>query len=161
MSFTRSCRLLLVLGIPLSTLGFTCGSTGTSSSADGGDGGGSPPRTDAAPVAITPASANVLTCSTLDFARQPASGSTGSWVVSPASAGSINSSGTYTAPLVVPTGKTSVDYIESAPVVHESMAEIMVATAFPGSPLAVPVSGNTNVMGHPFEHRFAANGSSV
>jgi hypothetical protein len=161
LNFTRSCRLLLLLGIPPSTLGFTCGSTGTSSSADGGDGGGTPPRTDAAPVAITPASTNVLTCSTLDFARQPASGSTGSWVVSPASAGSINSSGTYTAPLVVPTGKTSVDYIESAPVVHEAMAEITVATAFPGSPLAVPVSGNTNVMGHPFEHQFAANGSSV
>jgi hypothetical protein len=63
---------------------------------------------------------------------------------------------------VAPTNPAvQVDFIQSAPRVGESMAHIQVATAFPGSPLAVPVDGNTNVMGRPFEHQFVANGSSV
>ncbi|HEY5241224.1 MAG TPA: sialidase family protein [Polyangiaceae bacterium] len=135
------------------------------SDATGGDAGpegaseGGP--TEGGSLTVSPTTANVLTCGSLQLT---ATGGTGSpaWSVSPSSgAGSVSSSGDYAAPTVAPASPgVTVTCTEGA---QMASASLQVATGFPGAPVPVPIGGNTSAPGSnvPFEHVFSASGSTI
>ena len=127
-----------------------CSSSPGSASQDGGTGAGG--------LTIAPATAHVLTCSTLQFTETggPAGGA---WTVAPAT-GTVSATGDYTAPTVAP-ANPAVTVAYGAGAVSAS-AQIQVATAFVGA--AAPVAIHTmtdNPLNNPFEHQMTANGSQV
>jgi hypothetical protein len=110
----------------------------------------------AAPVVLTPASGNALTCSTV----QMRSTAPGTWTLGTANAGNIVPTGVYTAP--VKASVSSVNIQLTNPTANVS-TQLQIATAFPSAPSVVPLGGNTNGIGNgaPFEHTFSNNGQRV
>lgn len=108
---------------------------------------------------MTPATANVLTCDTLQFKETGGAGN-GSWSVAPA--GSIDAtSGLFTGPLTTPAAPaTTITYAETT---ASTTATVQLATAFLGAVATLPDSSNPDGIGtsSPFEHTFTANGSRV
>lgn len=139
----------------------------SSSSSSGGDtiedsgspdGGGSDVTTSTT-LAVTPATANVLTCDTLQFKETGGAGN-GAWTVSPS--GSIDAkSGLFTAPNTSPASPASTITYTEAPA--SATASVQIATAFLGAPATVPDTTNMGGIGtsYPFEHAFTANGTRV
>jgi hypothetical protein len=110
------------------------------------------------PVAVVPATGDVLTCSSLQLKETGGSGS-GAWSVSPASgSGAVNASGLYAAPLVSPVNPAvTVTYAEGT---SSASSQLTVATAFVGQPGKVPI-GNEVLLNVPFDHQFTTNGSQI
>src|SRR5580693_1843179 len=112
--WAMSRRALLVavaslLGAAVAPAGCDCSSSSTSPSTDAGAPDNFSPPIDSgpaidanAPLAIAPSSANVLTCSTLQLKETGGKGG-GVWSVAPTTgAGSIDTTGDYTAPTISP-----------------------------------------------------------
>ena len=155
---------LSVLAVAASSGAVAACSSSSSSPAEQAPDSGTPQLdagTDSAPgtLTVSPTTANVLTCSTLQFTETGGVGD-GGWSVAPATAsGAIASSGDYTAPLVAPTAPAVT--ITYATATASASAQIQVATAFVGAAAAVPITATDNSLNVPFEHQFAANGSHV
>lgn len=126
------------------------------------------PTADAGPVAdsgpapvtlsITPAKANVLTCSTLQLKASGGAGN-GTWAAAP-SVGTISSAGLYTAPTTAPADPgVGITYTEGT---ASASASLQVATAFLGTPALLPI-GTTSAVDEnaPVDKQFTANGSTI
>jgi hypothetical protein len=123
-------------------------------------------------VTVTPAPANLLTCSTTPFTAT-VTGTTNisvSWSVTPASgAGTIDTAGNYSSPDVAPIAPANTATVTATSVASPSLSDsappFVLATAFPGA--AVPVAGSTGIgeTGNPaigiYQHLAAASGSRV
>lgn len=115
---------------------------------------------DAGSLVVTPASASVLTCGTLQL-TETGGATGGAWTVSPGTgAGTVSDAGDYAAPFVAPSSPAvSVSYTVG---LASASAALQVATAFVGTMASVPINvGTDNVTSNPFEHQLAASGTHV
>ncbi len=151
--FRRMATRLVTIGAAATWLA-AC-STGTSSPDAGTpDAGGD----SAVPLAVTPATANVLTCSTLQFKETGGAGG-GTWSVSPAGAGSVSASGLYSAPTATPPNPAANITYTEAP--RSASAQVTLATAFAGIATKLSIGNDSRVYGAPFDHQFTANGTNI
>jgi len=110
-------------------------------------------------VTVSPAPADVLTCSTKTFTATVTGGDSAvTWSVDPSGIGSIDGAGAYTAPKQTPTPSTIsvVATSVSDPTAHGS-ADATLATAFPGVAQTVP--GSTALVPGVFPHAIASSGA--
>ncbi len=117
--------------------------------------------TEGSVLTVSPPTANVLTCDSLQLSAEGGAG-TPVWSVTPSSgAGSVSSSGRYAAPTIAPASPGVTVTCTEGP--QMASASLQVATGFPGGPVALPIGSNTGGPGTnvPFEHVFAANGSTI
>ena len=144
---------LLTMGAAVTCLA-ACSPSNPSADAGTPDAGGD----SAGPLAVTPATANVLTCDTLQFKETGGAG-TGTWSVSPQGAGSVTASGLYSAPTATPANPAaSITYTEAP---QSASAQVTLATAFLGTPSKLSIGNNSGVYGSPFDHQFTANGATI
>ena len=119
-----------------------------------GGGGGTLPGPDAGAgvVHVTPATADVLTCSTRQFTTDDTAATPGTWSVD---RGTIAATGLYSSPLTVPaTPEATVSYapVSGAP----AHATAHLATAFPAAPAMIDTAFTND--GTPSEHVVSARG---
>ena len=131
----------------------------------GGGGKAPPPDGGAVAVAITPQPTDVLTCSTVPFTATVTGTSDAQVTWSVASGqGTIDPSGTYTAPDVTPASPAvTVSATSHAdPSVSATTTPFTLGTAFPNSPISIGGSNGT-AADHPsiYQHAIASNGSRV
>jgi len=113
-------------------------------------------------VTVSPASADVLTCSTKTFAAAVVGSDDTSvtWSVTPSGVGSIDATGVYTAPIATPSPDgVSVMATSVADPTARGTATATLATAFPGAARAIP--GSTELTDGVFPHSLATSGSRV
>ncbi len=114
-------------------------------------------------IAVSPDTADVLTCSTQQLTATVTNVADGvSWTASP---GSIDATGLYTSPLATPSdGMASVTATSVADPSLAATAQLTLATAFPGTPVAIPTApGNSGALGTVgvYQHSVVARGSRV
>ena len=144
--------LLLVSGASVGLIGAGCeGSPAPAAVAtDAGDAGPDAPEDSPAPgpvsVALSPAMANVLTCSAPTFTATVTgpSDKSVSWTVTPPGVGTVDINGKYTAPTVTPQPPTAT--VTATPLADLSVsasAAITLATAFVGKGAVIAGSATT------------------
>jgi hypothetical protein len=136
-----------------------CSSTSTTSGTPNGPAPDGGIQAETGALSITPAAANVLTCSTVQFHEVGGAGG-GIWTAS--APGTIDpKGGLYTAPTTTSAGgAATIAYAEGT---RAAIATIQLGTAFLGPVATVPIGMNDNAAGAavPFEHTFTANGARV
>ncbi len=168
---TRRFLPLALVGLAATALSAVVGCS--SSPAGGGPDGGAPmpeasvpeaglpeAAVEAGALVVTPSSASVLTCETLQL-TETGGAAGGTWSVSPSTgAGTISDAGSYAAPLVAPSSPAvTIGYAAGS---ASATAALNVATAFVGPTAVIPIdAGTDNVTSVPFEHQLAANGTHM
>ena len=137
-------------------------SSGGDTNTDSGtptDGGGSDVTT-STKLAVTPATANVLTCDALQFKETGGAGG-GVWSVSPS--GSINAkSGIFTAPNTIPAVTSVDDHVHgSARQCDGDRADRNGISRQRCNPCPTLPTKPASVTAYPFEHAFTASGTRV
>jgi hypothetical protein len=141
----RSSRVFAISGVALAALtSVACGGGGTT----------------AIPPLVSPTPDSVLTCDTLQLEVAGGHG-TGTWTLSPASAGSITNNGLYTAPTIATASPgVTVTYTDSTSA--QGTAQLQVAEMFVGAAAPLPVDAMTETLAnHPLEHELTASGARV
>lgn len=138
------------------------GSTSSDAGTDSSVGDSGP-----AGLAVTPGTANVLTCDTIQFKETGGAGG-GNWSVAPTTDGAIDSTGKYSAPTVDPVntytdaGATESATIKYAETSASATASIRIATAFLGGSPSTPTINDGYGTNHvPYDKTLTANGSRM